>query len=70
MSKIPGLKVKQPLWLTFKNSKLVLKVFEKYFYKKGRRKPKVCTTCNTVDYKVLRKMLVRQMNVIEDLAHS
>tara|TARA_R100000315_G_scaffold60494_2_gene37269 strand:- start:325 stop:663 length:339 start_codon:yes stop_codon:yes gene_type:complete len=66
----PGLKVKQPLWLTFKNSKLVLKVFEKYFYKKGRRKPKVCKTCNTVDYKVLRKMLVRQMNVIEDLAHS
>ena len=66
----PGLKVKQPLWLTFKNSKLVLKVFEKYFYKKGRRKPKVCKTCNNVEYKVLRTMLVRQMNVIEDLSHS
>ena len=67
----PGLKVKQPLWLTFKNSKLVLKVFEKYFFKKGqRRKPKVCETCNNVEYKVLTKLLVRQMNIIEDLSHS
>ena len=33
-----GLRVKKPLWETFKNSKFVIDVFAKHFYKKRKKK--------------------------------
>jgi uncharacterized protein YgfB (UPF0149 family) len=65
-----GLRVKKPLWETFKNSKFVLDVFGKHFYKKTRRKKVETDADGQVQQKYIRRLVIKQMNVIQDLAFS
>tara|TARA_R100000697_G_scaffold43996_1_gene57130 strand:+ start:393 stop:773 length:381 start_codon:yes stop_codon:yes gene_type:complete len=64
-----GLRVKKPLWETFKNSKFVIDVFAKHFYKKRKKKVGVDKD-GQVEKRHIRQLVIKQMNVIQDLAFS